>query len=82
MTRMILVVLCLLLLASCGGSDSQVAELEKKNADLTQRVQNLENNLLAAEKKLIVHEQAMQTLNSRMREVDNLFAKLQSGSTR
>ena len=39
-------------------------------------------NLLAAEKKLIVHEQAMQTLSSRMRDIDNYFNKMQTGQSR
>ena len=70
MKRVITIALCLLALglASCGGSDAQIADLEKKNTDLEQRIKSLEENLLAAEKKLIVHEQAMQTLSSRMRE--------------
>ncbi|HEU4522545.1 MAG TPA: hypothetical protein VFT12_11110 [Thermoanaerobaculia bacterium] len=82
MKRLITVVLCLLLLAACGGSDSAVADLEKKNAALEQRIKTLEEQLLAAEKKMIVHEQAMQTLSSRQREMENYFNKLQSSQTR
>ncbi|HUP45250.1 MAG TPA: hypothetical protein VM779_07025 [Thermoanaerobaculia bacterium] len=82
MKRVITVLLCVLFLASCGGSDVTIEDLEKKNADLTQRVKSLEDQLLAAEKKLIVHEQAMQTLSSRQREIENYFNKLQAGQTR
>ena len=82
MKRVITAAVCVLVLASCGGSDGQVADLEKKNADLTQRVKALEEQLLAAEKKLIVHEQAMRTLSSRQREMENYFNKLQAGQTR
>lgn len=80
MKRIIPLILCLGLLASCGGDAStQIADLEKKNADLTQRVKTLEDNLLAAEKQLIAQQQALQTINQRQREMENYFNKLQTG---
>ena len=80
MKRMIPMFLCLALLASCGGdSATQIADLEKKNADLTQRVKTLEENLLSAEKQLIAQQQAMQAIAQRQREMENYFNKLQTG---
>ena len=80
--RIIPFILCLGLLASCGGDTStQIADLEKKNADLTQRVKTLEDNLLAAEKQLIAQQQALQTINQRQREMENYFNKLQTGQS-
>ena len=80
MKRIIPLILCLGLLTSCGGdAATQIADLEKKNADLTQRVKTLEDNLLAAEKQLIAQQQALQTINQRQREMENYFNKLQAG---
>ncbi|MGZ8867746.1 MAG: hypothetical protein ACXW2P_05325 [Thermoanaerobaculia bacterium] len=80
MKRLIPLLFCLVLLASCGGdSATQIADLEKKSADLTQRVKTLETNLLSAEKQLIAHQQAMQALAQRQREMENYFNKLQTG---
>ena len=82
MKRLLILTFCLVFLTACGGSSSEVADLEKKNASLEQRVKSLEEQLLAAEKKLIVHEQAMQTLSSRQREMENYFNKLQVSQSR
>lgn len=80
MKRMIPFMLWIALLASCGGdSSTQIADLEKKNADLTQRVKTLEDNLLSAEKQLIAQQQAMQAIAQRQREMENYFNKLQTG---
>ena len=84
MKRLIPLVLCLGLLTSCGGSaqSRRADELEAKNTALTTRVKNLEDQLLAAEKKLITHEQALQAIGSRQREMENYFNKLQAGQGR
>ena len=70
-----------MVLAGCGGSDSKIEELQAKNEQLSQRVKLLEDNLLDAQKQLIAHKQAMQTLNTRQREMENYFNKLQAGSS-
>ena len=83
MKRIILLILCVGLLASCGGdSAAQIAELEKKNADLAQRVKTLEDNLLNAEKQLIAQQQVLQGINQRLREIENYFIRLQAGAAR
>ena len=84
MKRLIPLLLCLAFLTSCGGSahSRRADELEAKNAALTTRVKNLEDQLLAAEKKLITHDQALQAVGTRMREMENYFNKLQAGEGR
>ncbi|HUP47730.1 MAG TPA: hypothetical protein VNA04_02965 [Thermoanaerobaculia bacterium] len=78
MKQMMAIVVCVVFLSSCGGSaGSRLDELEAKNNALTQRVKTLEEQLLAAEKRLIVHEQAMQTVHSRQRDIENYLNKLQ-----
>ena len=74
MKRIIPFILCLGLLASCGGDAStQIADLEKKNADLTARVKTLEDNLLAAEKQLIaaLPEMASHASHEELRDAFN-----------
>ena len=73
MKRLIPLLLCLAFLTSCGGSahSRRADELEAKNTALTARVKNLEEQLLAAEKKLITHEQALQTIGTRQREMES-----------
>jgi len=68
--------LCVLL-AGCSGSDSKIEELQAKNEQLSQRVKILEDHLLDAQKQLIAHQLAMQTLSTRQREMENYFNKLQ-----
>ena len=70
--------LLMLVLAGCGGDAGKVSDLEKSNADLKARVESLEKQLLDAQKQLIQHQQAMQVLNSRYREMENYFNKLQT----
>ena len=83
MKRIIPLILCVGLLTSCGGDSAvQIAELEKKNADLAQRVKTLEDNLLNAEKQLIAQQQVLQGINQRQREIENYFNRLQAGATR
>lgn len=78
--RLLGLILCACLLAGCGGKKATALdELKSKNEELTRRVKNLEDELLAAQRKLIVHEQALQTTASRMRDMENYFNKLQVG---
>ena len=78
MKRCILILLSLLALSACAGSAARRAdELEAKNTALTQRVKTLEDQLLAVEKRMIAHEQALQTIRSQQREMENYFNKLQ-----
>lgn len=69
------------LLAGCSGSDSKIEELQAKNEQLSQRVKVLEGHLLDAQKQLIAHQLAMQTLSTRQREMENYFNKLQAGAS-
>ena len=67
--RTILALVLLATFAGCGG-DSSVAELQKKNDDLTARVKTLENQTLEIDKKLIQHQQAMQLMHQRLRDME------------
>lgn len=69
--------LCALLLAGCGGNAKALEEVQKDNEALKQRVKNLEDHLLEAQKQLIQQEQALQTMSTRQREIENYFNKLQ-----
>jgi TolA-binding protein len=84
MKRTTIVSLCiLLLLSACGGGQSKnVADLQKANDDLTQRVKTLENDLLEADKKLIQHQQAMQLLNERLRDIEGKIQKIELSPAR
>jgi len=78
--RLLGLILCVCLLVGCGGKKAATLdELNSKTEELTRRVKNLEDELLAVQRKLIVHEQALQTTASRMREMENYFNKLQVG---
>jgi hypothetical protein len=79
---MVAATLALLLAGGCGMGGGKLDDLEKSNADLKRRVENLEKELLNAQKQLILQQQAMQVLNSRYREMENYFNKLQTGQTR
>ena len=68
-------------LTACGGDAGKVADLEKSNADLKARVESLEKQVLDTQKQLIQHQQAMQVLNTRYREMENYFNKLQTGQS-
>jgi len=70
-----------LTLAGCGGSDSKVEDLQAKNEQLSQRVKMLEDHVLEAQKQLIAQQQAMQTLSTRQREIENYFNKMQAGAS-
>ena len=72
-----LLALCSLLLLGCGGDSKAVEEVQKENAALKDRVKNLEDHLLEAQKQLIQQEQTLQTIIQRQREIENSFAKMQ-----
>lgn len=74
-----LVGLLILLFASCGGSGG--AELQAKNDALSKRVDKLEDDLHEANRKLIAHEQAIQTMNERLKTVEVGVDKLAYGSS-
>ena len=76
MKRLAGVALCLLLVAGCKSADSRITDLEKKNADLTERVKNLENHLLEAQKKQVQLQIALQDINGRLKEVEVDFDKI------
>jgi TolA-binding protein len=78
MKRTIVVSLCLLLLASCGGKSSpEMTELQKTNADLVRRVKTLEDDNLEMNKKLIQHQQALEAMHERLRDMEVVVQKLQ-----
>lgn len=82
MKRLTVAALLLLFILGCGGkAGAKIDELQAKNEQLTQRVKALEDQLLAAEKKLIAHDLALQATNTRMREMENYFMKVQYGQT-
>ena len=80
MRRTLVVILCLFL-AGCGGSkaSARIDELQRANDDLTKRVKALEDDLLAADKKLIQHDQALQAMHERLRDMENAVNKIQLG---
>ena len=77
-SRVIIALVLLIAFAGCGDS-SNVADLEKKNADLTARVKALEEQTLAIDKKLIQHQQAMATLNQRVRDMEGEVDRARMG---
>lgn len=80
-SRLSLFLLLALLLTSCGGSRASraVDDLQKKNDELTQRVKSLEDNLFAAEKKLIQMQQAIQGINERVRDMEGVIDQVRTG---
>ncbi|MGZ7078842.1 MAG: hypothetical protein ACXVJT_05450 [Thermoanaerobaculia bacterium] len=76
------VALCVLLLSGCGAKTvARVDELQSKVDALNARVKVLEDDLLAANKKMIQHEQAMQVMHERMKEISDDFDKIKLGQT-
>ncbi len=72
--------LCVLLLAGCAAKAiARVDELQGKVEALNARVKVLEDDLLAANKKMIQHEQAMQIMHERMKEIEADFDKIKLG---
>ncbi len=85
MKRTMAISLCvLLLLASCGGgkASARVDELQKSNDDLKARVKTLEDELLEANKKLIQHDQALQAMHERLRNMETAVDKMTLGAAR
>ncbi len=83
MKRLIGVALCLLFILGCADkkTTARLDELQAKNDQLTQRVKSLEDQLLEADKKLIAHQQALQQINERTRNLENDFDKLRYGQS-
>ena len=82
--RTLVTIFVLLLLVSCGGdkeSAAKIADLQSKIDALSARVKSLEDQQLAADKRNIQHEQVIQTLNSRLRDMEGYVAKLQYGQS-
>jgi outer membrane murein-binding lipoprotein Lpp len=76
------VALCLLLVAGCGGKDAaRVDDLQAKVDALNARVKVLEDDLLAANKKMIQHEQAMQMMHDQMKDIQTDFDKIKLGQS-
>lgn len=85
MRRIQIGALMLLLLVGCNGGAKltpRIDELQAKNQALEQRVKALEDDLLAANKKMIQHEQTIQSLNERLRTVETDLDKLRLGQGR
>lgn len=83
MKRMIVVSLCLLILISCGGAKAgSLEDLQKSNEDLTRRVKALEDELLAAQKKQIQQDQAIQAMHEQVRDMENVVNKIQLAPAR
>jgi hypothetical protein len=83
MKRIMLVALFLILIGGCSGSvGSRVEDLERKNADLTNRVKNLENELLTVQKQFIAQQQAMQVIRQRQRDMEGYFDRMQVSQSR
>lgn len=81
MKRIAVAALCVLLVVSCGGAKTGATmdDLQKSNEDLTRRVKSLEDDLLEANKKLIQHQQALQAMHERLREVETALNKIELG---
>jgi PBP1b-binding outer membrane lipoprotein LpoB len=84
MKRIMTVALFLILLGGCGGSavSRRMDEVQAKNDALAARVKSLEDQLLVAQKQLIAHQQAMQTIRERQREMENYFDRMQVSQSR
>ena len=71
--------LLLLALAGCGGDKATAAkltDLQSRNDELNQRVSKLEQRLDNAEKQLVQYQQALQTMNDRLRTAEGNIDKL------
>ena len=75
--------LIVLLLAGCGGKamTAKVDDLQAKNDELTKRVTKLEDDLNETKRQLIQHQQAMQTMNERLKTVETSVDKLAYSGT-
>ncbi len=82
MKNVVWVALCVLLVAGCDSKATRaVDDLQAKVDALNARVKVLEDDLLATNKKMIQHEQAMQMMNERMKEISDDFDKIRLGQT-
>ena len=81
MKKVMLVGVFLLLVGGCGGNGGD-DDLKQKNEQLAARVKTLEDRLFEMEKKAIQHEQAMQTIRQRQREMEDYFNRLQVSQSR
>jgi len=81
MKRIAVIALAVLLVAGCGGAKSgaTIDDLQKSNEDLARRVKSLEDQLLEAQKKQIQHDQALQAMAERIRDMENVVNKIQFG---
>ena len=82
--RTLVTIFVLLLLVSCGGdkeSAAKIADLQSKIDALSARVKSLEDQQLAADKRNIQQEQVIQTMSSRLRDMETYVAKIQYGQT-
>ena len=74
------IALCAFLVAGCGGGNAaRVDDLQSKVDALNARVKVLEDDLLAANKKMIQHEQAMQQMYQQMKDIQTDFDKIRLG---
>ena len=84
MKRTIIISLCVLLLLSCGGSKGALSmeDLNKSNADLTQRVKSLEDQLLETQKKQIQQDQALQAMHDQVRDMESVVDRIRNTPAR
>ena len=82
MKRILAICLLFLFVSGCGGAASKVSDLERRNEQLTTRVKNLEDQLLSAEKKLVQLELAIQATNTRMKDMEGYFMRMQVSQSR
>ncbi len=82
MRRSLAVVLLVLAVAGCSNKETatKISDLEARNEELSQRLTKLENDLNETKKELIVHQQAMQTMNDRLKTMETNVDKLAYGS--
>jgi outer membrane murein-binding lipoprotein Lpp len=77
--RNLTVALLVLTLAGCGAgkaTTAKISDLESRNEELSQRLTKLENDLTETKRQLIQHQQAMQTMNDRLKTVEASVDKL------
>jgi uncharacterized protein YoxC len=84
MRKIAFTLLIVLLLSGCGAGkamSTRVDDLQAKNDELTKRVTKLEDDLNETKRQLIQHQQAMQTMNERLKTVETAVDKLAYSST-
>lgn len=82
MKRILLGFLLLSVLA-CGDKQTaaKLTDLQTRNEDLNQRITKLENDLNDTKKQIIQMQQAVQTMNDRVKTVETSVDKLAYAST-